>query len=75
MDAYDRCTNLGKEILPSVLRFMVKAEKFSDHPRQRCKSRKLHMYFVEFIDDVVQVYTVKDIHSSHCFVILQQRKI
>jgi len=34
MDAYDRCTNLGKKkILPIVLPSMVEAEKFSDHPR------------------------------------------
>jgi len=32
MDAYDRCTNLGKKILPIVLPSMVEAEKFSDHP-------------------------------------------
>jgi len=34
MDAYDRCTNLGKKILPLVLPSMVEAEKFSDHPRK-----------------------------------------
>ena len=33
MDAYDRCTNLGKKILPVDLPSMVEAEKFSDHPR------------------------------------------
>jgi len=33
MDAYDRCTNLGKKILPIVLPSMVEAEKFADHPR------------------------------------------
>jgi len=33
MDAYDRCTNLGKKILPKVLPSMVEAENFSDHPR------------------------------------------
>jgi len=32
MDAYDRCTNLEKKILPMVLPSMVEAEKFSDHP-------------------------------------------
>lgn len=32
------------------------------------------MYFVEFIDDIVQGYTVKDIHSSHCFVIFTTEK-
>jgi len=33
MDAYDRCTNLGrKKILPIVLPSMVKAENFSDYP-------------------------------------------
>jgi len=32
MDAYDRCSNLGKEILPIVLPSMVEAENFSDHP-------------------------------------------
>jgi len=32
MDAYDRCTNLGKKILPIVLPSMVEAEKFSDRP-------------------------------------------
>jgi len=32
MDAYDRCTNLGKKILPIVLPFMVEAENFSDNP-------------------------------------------
>jgi len=33
MDAYDRCTNLGKKILPIVLTSMVEAENFSEHPR------------------------------------------
>jgi hypothetical protein len=33
MDAYDRCTNLEKKILPTVLLSMVEAENFSDHPR------------------------------------------
>jgi len=33
MDAYDRCTNLGKKILPILLPSMVKAENFPDHPR------------------------------------------
>jgi hypothetical protein len=33
MDAYDRCTNLGKKILPIELPSMVEAENFSDHPR------------------------------------------
>jgi len=33
MDAYDRCTNVGKKILPIVLPHMVEAENFSDHPR------------------------------------------
>jgi len=32
MDAYDRCTNIEKKILPIVLPSMVKAEKFSDYP-------------------------------------------
>jgi hypothetical protein len=32
MDAYDKCTNLEKEILP-MLPFMVEAKNFSDHPR------------------------------------------
>jgi len=32
MDAYDRCTNLGKKILPILLPSMVEAENFSDHP-------------------------------------------
>jgi len=33
MDACDRCTNLGKKILPILLPSMFEAEKFSDHPR------------------------------------------
>jgi len=33
MDAYDRCTNLGKKILPILLPSMVEAENFSDHSR------------------------------------------
>jgi hypothetical protein len=33
MDAYDRCTNLGKKILPIVLSSMCEAENFSDQPR------------------------------------------
>jgi len=33
MDAYDRCSNLGKKILPIVFPSMVEAEKFLDHPR------------------------------------------
>jgi len=32
------------------------------------------MYLVEFFDVIVQVYTVKDIHSSHCFVIFTTEK-
>jgi hypothetical protein len=36
MDAYERCTNLGKKkILPIVLPSMVEAENFSDHLRNR----------------------------------------
>jgi hypothetical protein len=33
MDAYDRCTNLEKKILPMLLLSMFEAENFSDHPR------------------------------------------
>jgi hypothetical protein len=33
MDAYDRCTNLGKQILPIVFSSVVKAENFLDNPR------------------------------------------
>jgi len=33
MDAYDKYTNLGKEILPILLPSMVEAENFSFHPR------------------------------------------
>jgi len=42
--AYDRCTNLGKKILPIVLPSMVEAENFSDHPRITLisDSTKLH---------------------------------
>jgi len=36
MDAYDRCTNLGKKILLIVLSSMVEPENFSDHPCIRC---------------------------------------
>jgi hypothetical protein len=32
MDAYDRCTNLGKKIVPVLLLFMVETENFSYHP-------------------------------------------
>jgi len=32
------------------------------------------MYLVEFIDAVAHVYTVKEIHSSHCFVIFTTEK-
>jgi hypothetical protein len=39
MDAYDRCTNLEKKILPIVLPSMVVAEKFSDHP---CTYQHVH---------------------------------
>jgi len=31
MDAYDRCTNLGKKIVPILLPSVIRAEKFSDH--------------------------------------------
>jgi hypothetical protein len=34
MDAYGRCTNLGKKIMPILLISMVKAENFSDNPRR-----------------------------------------
>ena len=33
MDVYDRCTNLGKKILPIVLPSLVEAENFSDYLR------------------------------------------
>jgi hypothetical protein len=33
MDAYDKCTNLGKKVLPILLPSMVEAENFSNHPR------------------------------------------
>jgi len=33
MDAYDRCTNLGKKNLPILLPSVVEAENFSDLPR------------------------------------------
>jgi len=33
MDAYDRCTNLGKKIFLIILLSMVEAKNFSDHPR------------------------------------------
>ena len=33
MDACDRCTNFGKNILPMLLPSMIEAEKFSDHSR------------------------------------------
>jgi len=34
MDAYDRCTNLGKKkILPILLPSMIEAENSSDHTR------------------------------------------
>jgi len=33
MDVNDRCTNLGKKILPLLLPSMVKADNFSGHPR------------------------------------------
>jgi len=33
MDAYDRCTNLGKKILPIELPSVFQAENFSYHPR------------------------------------------
>jgi len=33
MDAHNRCTNLGKKILPIVLSSMVDAKNLSDHPR------------------------------------------
>jgi len=32
MDAYDRCTNLGKQTLPILLPSVVEAKNFSDHP-------------------------------------------
>ena len=32
-EAYNRCTNLEKKILPIVLPSMVKAENFPEHPR------------------------------------------
>jgi len=39
MDAYDRCTNLVKKILPIVLPSMVEAENFSDYPRRNRVSK------------------------------------
>jgi len=40
MDAYDRCTNLGKKILPILLPSMVEAENVSDHP---CTEEEIHI--------------------------------
>jgi len=40
MDAYDRCTNLGKRILPILLPSMFEAENFTDHPRMIWNNRK-----------------------------------
>jgi len=34
MDAYDRCTDLAKKILPILYSSVVEAENFSDHPRR-----------------------------------------
>jgi hypothetical protein len=47
MDAYDRCTNLGKKILPLVLPSVVEAENFSDHPHMMLIST-LHGKSAEF---------------------------
>jgi len=33
MDAYDRCTNLGKKFLPILLPSMVEAKNVSDYTR------------------------------------------
>jgi len=43
MDAYDRCTNLEKKMLPILLPSMVEAEKFSDRPLKKW----LAIYFPE----------------------------
>jgi len=52
MDAYDRYTNLGKEILLIVLPSMVEAGNFSDHHRMwtrwRAPSQTLHMQWSKY---------------------------
>jgi len=34
MDAYDRCTNLRKKIMPIELPSMAEARNFSEYPRK-----------------------------------------
>jgi hypothetical protein len=43
MDAYDKCTNLGKKILSIALPSLAEAEKFSDHPRNYQPQVSLHV--------------------------------
>jgi len=46
MDAYDRCTNLGEEILPIVLPSVLEAENLLEHPRssyESCIFRKIQI--------------------------------
>jgi len=43
MDVYERCTNLGKKILPIALPSPTEAEKFSDHPRNYRPQVSLHV--------------------------------
>jgi len=47
MDAYDRCTNLGKKIFPMLLPPKVETENFSDHPRTRCRNCEKTVMFVK----------------------------
>jgi len=42
MDAYDRCTNLGKKILRIALPSVVEAEKFSDQTQFSYKKKGLN---------------------------------
>jgi hypothetical protein len=53
MDANDRCTNLGKKILPILLPSMVEAENVSDHPRN------FFILFYQMLEYKIDGWTMK----------------
>jgi hypothetical protein len=67
MDAYDRCTNLEKKILPIVLLSMVEAENFSDNPRNT-------IAFTVTYSEALIYYSYKSRHDEHRGNNLNKRK-
>jgi hypothetical protein len=69
MDAYNRCTNLGKKTLPIELPSMIEAEKFSDHPRMFQK--KILVFFIQ--NNLLGFYKLFYYYSWH-FMVLRNKQ-